>query len=60
MRQELHRMKAMVVIQILPMSGPLLIYYLYTYPTSIPTWFCIDSLHEGYQIECIKKQKDAI
>jgi hypothetical protein len=53
-------MKALVVIQILPMSGPLLIYYLYTYPTSIPTWFCIDSLHEDYQMECIRKQLQAI
>lgn len=53
-------MKAMIIIQILPFSGPILLFYLYTYPTSIPSWFCIDSLHESYQHQCILKQAEAI
>jgi len=53
-------MKTIIIIQILPFSGPILLYYLYTYPTSIPSWFCIDTLHDDYLRDCIKKQKEAI
>ena len=31
-RREARRLKTMIIIQILPMSGPILLYYLYTYP----------------------------
>ena len=53
-------LKNLVIIQILPFSGPLLIYYIYVYPTSIPSWFSVDLLHENYQKECIKTQENTI
>jgi hypothetical protein len=49
-------LKNLIIIQILPFSGPLLIYYIYVYPTSIPSWFSVDVLHENYQRQCIQTQ----
>ena len=56
MWQEMTGLKNLVIIQILPFSGPLLIYYIYVYPTSIPSWFSVDTLHENYQKQCIQTQ----
>lgn len=42
------RLGPLVIIQILPMSGPLFVLYMYTYPGSIPSWFIIDKFHEDY------------
>ena len=56
LEEEVRRMKTMVFIQIMPMSGPLLLYYLYTYPNDIPSWFCIDEIFEQHQRQCIQTQ----
>lgn len=57
---EIQGLKTLFIIQVLPMSGPLLLYYIYVYPTSIPTWFTVDSIHEKYQLDCIQTQAQAI
>ena len=60
MWQEINGIKTLIIIQILPFSGPLLIYYIYTYPTSIPTWYSVDYFHEQYQLRCIQTQAQAV
>ena len=56
----MQRMKTMLFIQIMPFSGPLLLYYLYTYPNKIPSWFCIDSIFEEYQEKCMQRQLEMV
>jgi hypothetical protein len=60
MWKEVERLKTLAIIQILPFSGPLLLYYLYVYPTSIPSWFSVDVLHDDYLLACIKTQSQAV
>ena len=45
MWQEISGLKTLFIIQVLPFSGPLLLYYIYVYPTSIPSWFSVDTIH---------------
>ena len=45
MRHDFYRLGPLWIIQILPMSGPLFVAYMYTYPGSIPSWFIIDKSH---------------
>lgn len=54
------RLGPLVIIQILPMSGPLFVLYMYTYPGSIPSWFIIDKFHEDYEKGIRVVQQQAI
>lgn len=60
MRHDFYRLGPLVIIQILPMSGPLFILYMYTYPGSIPSWFLIDKFHEKYELGIREVQKNAV
>lgn len=40
--QDMKKLRPIVLINILPMSPPLLIFYLLTYPTKVPSYFCLD------------------
>lgn len=51
--QDLNKLKPIILINILPFSGPLLIFYILTYPTKVPSYFCLDELIELHQIESI-------
>jgi hypothetical protein len=54
---DMGKLKPIIIINILPFSAPLLIFYIITYPTKVPSYFCLDELYELHQIESIKKQK---
>ena len=55
--QDMGKLKPIILINILPFSAPLLIFYIITYPSKVPSYFCLDELYELHQIESIKKQK---
>lgn len=60
MWKEVERLKTLAIIQILPFSGLLFLYYLYVYPTSMPSWFSVDVLHDEYLKSCIQNQEKAV
>ena len=60
LHHDFYRLGPLVIIQILPMSGPLFVLYMYTYPGSIPSWFIIDKFHEDYEKKIRVVQKQAV
>jgi hypothetical protein len=54
--QDMGRLKPIILINILPFSAPLLIFYILTYPSKVPSYFCLDSLYELHQKESIIRQ----
>ncbi len=46
---DIRKMGPLIIIQILPFSGPLFMLYMYTYPGSIPSWFMIDYYHDRHE-----------
>lgn len=44
----------------MPFSAPLLIFYLFTYPTMVPTYLCLDELFDAHQKQCVDAQIIAI
>lgn len=57
---DFYRLGPLFIIQVLPMSGPLFILYMYTYPGSIPSWFIIDKFHEDYEKRIRVVQQQAV
>ncbi len=47
MRYDIVKTGPLVIIQILPFSGPLFLLYMYTYPESIPSWFAVDTYYNS-------------
>ena len=47
--QDLNKLKPVILINLLPFSGPLLIFYILTYPTKVPSYFCLDELYDLHQ-----------
>lgn len=45
---DISKIGPLIIIQILPFSGPLFMLYMYTYPGSIPSWFLIDYYHDRH------------
>lgn len=46
---DIYKLGPLIIIQILPFSGPLFMLYMYTYPGSIPSWFMIDYYHDRHE-----------
>jgi hypothetical protein len=57
---DIKKMGPLIIIQILPFSGPLFMLYMYTYPGSIPSWFLIDYYHDQHELLKLTNQKKAI
>jgi hypothetical protein len=58
--QDFNKLKPILLINLLPFAGPLLIFYILTYPTKVPSYFCLDELYELHQKESVEKQKQAV